>query len=413
MQVNRLRLQGLNRRCSIATIWLCFVAAVLVFSLVYCTSQVAGGTNLPNQIAGVVSSDSGAAVNVRVSLIRNSADAEKLQVVSSALTDSSGRYCFKNIDSGTYFIEAVNGDSSKIALRRAVSVSDTSQLDLHDTLKATGSLSANVQVLLPANCLAFAWIYNTPYTKPLGPAGDVLFKSLPPGKQKLLILARSRPDALAGIVVARDSAIVKEKSMSVVDTMRLVAPVTSQDTLRIDDFNAGSVRNFLGNGWWTFNDFNDGGNSTVVPYGSLNGFFDEPGAGDTGKCAHVKFVFGTVAHPLHLGFGFRFGQFGAHSESIDLSALKRLELKARGHGSKVSVRLWNDLLNVKVHLELDSLDDQWRTFSFDLDSAATALSSELSWAEVGRFVNELMILNTSDKTGASGELRVDDVEFIY
>lgn len=55
----------------------------------------------------------------------------------------------------------------------------------------------------------------------------------------------------------------------------------------------------------------------------------------------------------------------------------------------------------------------WKKFSFDLDSASTAYSPDLTWSETGRFINELIILNTSDKPNVSGELWVDDIKLIY
>lgn len=389
---------------------------VCFLTFVFCNGpELAGGTNLPNQVVGkIISSDNAGAKNIRVALVKYASDAEEIKTVDITRTDSSGRYSFSGMDTGVYLIEALADDSSSVALRKGVKVSDTLTPDLCDTLKKSGSLSAVVKAALPPNSLCFGWIYSTPYTVPVDPSGNLDFKVVPPGSHKVLVIARTLPSAPAGVVISQTETQVTEGSNVQVDTLRVHSPSPSSGVLLIDDFNAGSIHNHLGHGWWTFNDVQDGGNSVIEPFGSLNGFFAEPGAGDTGKCAHISFTFGSASSgPRHVGCGFRFAQFGAHTGTADISGAKRLELAAKGYGTNASVRLRADLLDIELHLEMDLLSAEWKEYSFDLDSAAAAYSPDLTWSEMGRFINELLILNTSDIPNVSGELWVDDIQLIY
>ncbi|MFP4164434.1 MAG: hypothetical protein ACLFQB_09275 [Chitinispirillaceae bacterium] len=112
--------------------------------------ELAGGTNLPNQVAGKIisSHNEEKAGNIRVALIRHAPDAEEMQTVDITRTDSSGRYSFSGMDSGTYMIEALADDSSSVALRRNVKISDTLAPDFYDTLTKSGSVSATVKAVL-------------------------------------------------------------------------------------------------------------------------------------------------------------------------------------------------------------------------------------------------------------------------
>lgn len=392
---------------------------IIAGTFILCTknNDIAGGTNLPNQVAGVIYlPDGNRADGIQVSLIRDNDTVIKIKTVHVTTTDDSGHFCFSDIDTGRYMVECITPDSGSVFLQSNLQVEDTTLLNLNDTMRISGTIVTKTLSTLPRDLPGFVWIENTPYLKEFTGNDTIIFKCLPPGEHTLIFTSVNYVLS-TGSALACSSLVVPSGGTVTIDTLSTFTPEPQNGSVIIDDFNANLARHYLGQGWWIFNDSKDGGLSIVEPYKTLVGFLTEPGSGDSGQCAHIKFTFGSNGGPYHVGCGFYFRTSKGIINSADISAARQLHLKLKGFGTNVQVGLFSHLLPYRLRFSIDTLDTTWTDYSVDLDSVALTGGLEeahgITWSELGKYINEIIILATSPEPDISGELWIDDMELEY
>ncbi|MGL1886732.1 MAG: ThuA domain-containing protein [Reichenbachiella sp.] len=114
------------------------------------TAGGAGGTEVPNGIAGIIEDESGEPVAGAIITLRSDEYANNTIATKTAshtplvdTTDEQGAFYFIVSDTGTFVIEAYSNDST--ATRFSFSKTDTAQIDLGtQTTTATGGLSGSI-----------------------------------------------------------------------------------------------------------------------------------------------------------------------------------------------------------------------------------------------------------------------------
>ena len=400
------------RRIEVTIRGLCVIASCIALS---CTNpQNAGGTSIPNQIAGVVYSPQNVpAPSARVSLISES-DPSAVLAVDSTLTNDSGEYIFENVKSGTYSITAVAHDSSFVTSHSNIIVGDSNpEASISDTMRIGGSIYGAVAI--PSGPTPFMQIQGTPFRAPVSANGTFTFGLVPQGTYIVATLA-APSGPTSRVVIHIDTAIVSAKGSFVMDTIHVEPLYTGTGDLLLDNFEDGDIINTLGSWWWTFNNSNDGGNSTVTPGPGDTALkmLVSPGAAGTATCAHISYVMGT--HGInYAGMGCNLmPYYNGMVQTRDLRAAKRVSFWLRGTGGGLYLAISSHAVasGGNTVLTLDATPTVWTYYSINLDSVFTDATSVNQWNATRPFIDQFVFVCTHD-TPVQGEIWIDEVSFSF
>jgi hypothetical protein len=391
---------------------LCTVTPCLTPS---CSGQrIAGGTSIPNQIAGVVYSPQGKPLaNVHVALVSD-LDVNSPYPVDSATTNDSGKYIFTNVPSGTYSVTAVINDSSFVASHSGISVDVEIPLTtVSDTLHIGGRLSGNVAI--PPGPAAFLQIQQTPFRTSILSNGSFSFGLVPQGTHIVTTLAApAGPKSL--VVIHVDTALVNANGALTLDTIHVVPMFSGTGDFLLDNFEDSNVINSLGSWWWTFNNSNDGGNSTVAPGpgDTVQKMLFSPGAAGTSTCAHISYVMGT--HGInYAGMGCNLEPYyNGMVQTRDVRNAKRVNFWLRGTGGGLYLAISSHAVasGGNTILTLAATPINWTYYSINLDSAFADAASTSQWNATRPFIDQIVFVCTGD-TPVQGEIWIDEVSFSY
>jgi hypothetical protein len=136
-------------------------------------------------------------------------------IVPADTTDATGRYRFDDIDSGTYSITAVNGDSKTRAARFGITIAGDTVMVLPDTMRIPGS----IRVALPGTIdPANGYLYvpgTTIYSRLGGQTGYITMDSVPAGVAMSVYYTVGNSTTIPKVI--RDSATVLPGSVTTLE----------------------------------------------------------------------------------------------------------------------------------------------------------------------------------------------------
>lgn len=176
------------------------IAIFCITLICKCTNApTAGGTTDTGNAkiaATIYTSDGQPAVGVKVVIspagylpgIGADSNSIRMQYVKEAETDYSGYFKIKEIDTGDYFIEINDGDSSAVLLKVSVKLSDNKTISLIDTLRPYASIEGNAGSA-DSSIKRFLLIYGLDRRILISEDGSFVSKNLPEGLFDLKILS--------------------------------------------------------------------------------------------------------------------------------------------------------------------------------------------------------------------------------
>ncbi len=370
---------------------------------------VAGGTSIPNQVAGIIRDAAGAPVRgAKVKLVDILSPETLLPVVAdSTQTGSLGDYQFENVSEGTYAIEA-SLDSSMVLYRESIDVGFHDTVDVSGTLVTGGTITG--AVTLPGSFDCLLHIANSHHTIVPDASGTFTVTGLQPGVHILLTIVKNAATGSSAIVRS-DSVVVAGGVATDVGTLETQPLHHEIGLVVVDDFEDGDNVTFQGQYWWLFDDRYDGGTSQVVPFHS-DSMVTQSGNTAGTFSAHCTFVFGDVSGPHHLGMGFVFGSpYRDIPQAYDLSGLRKIHFRAKGSGCNLSAEVRTELFSYagSGSVRATPVTAEWAEHVIDI---ASLLAIDSIAAQGIPFCDQFIILATGEPR-QSGELWVDDVTFEY
>lgn len=381
-------------------------------------NTLAGGTSIPNQIAGVIYSPQRIpAPGVTVTLLNDTAlTSSSDTAIDRTISGADGSYLFTNVKRGAYGIVAVSPDSSWVSSRRDIRVGESDvTVRIADTLARGGSVSGAIG--FHAAAPVWVQVYNTHFRATPDAAGKFTVSPLPPGTHTLLTLVQSNQSDVI-LAVHIDTASVSTGATTELDTVRSAPIGTPGAPKLIDDFEDGDAINAFGSSWWTFTDAGTGGNSTITPGSGENILraISRPGAQASAVCAHVTYRCGNTG-AIYAGFGCSVApRFEKIFQSRDLSGLKRLNVWLRGSGGGLQVDLIPGIAGATniILLGIPATPANWTRYSVSVDSllAASDTTTRNNWKAGSSFIIQLDVIG-GGAAGSQQEFSIDDVYFEF
>lgn len=397
---------------------LLFATVIIITIVCSSNSSLTGGTSIPNQIAGIIYTPAGKpANNARVKLMSDSTkDYRPDHIFDSTLSDAQGKYLFVNVPAGNYSIVATAQDSMFVVQHNGIIVPDNGNtVHTADTMLHGGVISGTVK-FDGADSNLYVQLLKTHYSAIFDDAGNFKFTPVPSGNYTLLTLFkhgyRDQP-----VLIRVDSIRVSTGSETVIDTITTVPLYATAGLRTFDDFEDSNSINTLGCSWWTFNDANNGGYSSITP--SLGTDFtqaiDTNGVNASAFCCHIKYHTGQT--PIcFAGMGCELAPYSnGIMQSRDLSRLKRMNLWLKGKGS-LSIELISGIANAEnvTLLAVGSCPGLWTKFSVDIDSLLASGNTQFrnNWEKTKQSIVQFDIIGTG-AGGSDGEFWTDDIEFEF
>lgn len=218
-----------------------------VLGLLACQGErlAGGGTDQPNEIAGVVQSGTGSSLpGARIQLRRGPFQPDTdmafawnpASLLAETLGNAQGGFRFRNVPAGTYFLDIVSGDTAQVAIVPIPLPANGGFSPGSIRLSEAATLSGKI---LSAGSPAFSLhLAGTHYQALVGEKGSFRFPPLVPGRYRLTV--RSVLDAGPGYLLL-DGLDLKAGDAVVLDSLRL-----PPDSVALFDFDRGRVRSLLG-----------------------------------------------------------------------------------------------------------------------------------------------------------------------
>ncbi|MBD3322097.1 MAG: DUF1416 domain-containing protein [Chitinivibrionales bacterium] len=377
----------------------------------------AGSETTNGVVAGIVRDAGGEPLaNTFVSLHEHAEDYSlDLRIVDTTRSGDQGTYRFEHVAQGLYKIRALSADSSQSVVIDSVEVvvkNDTV------TIEARTRASASIETTWPygSHFSRYIALYRNPWAAVANNAGVARLTGVPEGTYLLQYILHDPLSGGRGVTFA-ESVTVTTDTPTITAAQPTRKLGSGVGRVVFDDFELAWMRTVEGEGWWSFTDSSSGGNS-VVTGGTSDSFLVSPGYGDTGQCARFSFTFGSRRVGKFVGFGTFLGVTYANQELLtckNVADVDSMSLALKGTGARVAVSLKNDLTGEVVPLiKIDSLPDVWTRYSVDFTALAAAdTSSAYTWEQKMRYMTRFHIQSTSEVSGETGTVWVDDIVFFY
>jgi len=360
------------------------IAILLATTLFRCSQNTiasTGGTDYPNTktVEGIVTNSSGEPIaGAAIHLVYNSAwVAKTLQnqavVIDSAKSDSNGNFFFKCPSETSWNIQ-IDSKTEGLLTRNCDHMIDS----LKDTVysfscKPYASVSGAIQCDSgsPQQLLLSGSLYHVPVSE----GNYFSSKTIAEGNYSVFTDANVNGNAR--------TTFTSSMSLQAGSTLTNNSLSTSGNQIHIDDFSVGLMQTDLGrliggSNWYTVNDNNDGGYSSIT-MNVING------AGSfSGASLCVTSVLGAdFIWNAYTIAGFTLGK-NTRSNSIDLSKLSSLSFMAKGQG-KTEVRFYSRLLD-----SISGTSDN--QFSYIMSIPPT-------WSKTNIFTDSLLVPAPASKNG--------------
>lgn len=184
-----------------------YFIAFSIFLISNCTSPTAGGTTDTGnaKVAAVIyASDGQPACRAKVILTpvnyisEIGADSELVRdkFIKETITDDSGRFTIPSVDTGNYFVEINDRDSSAVLVKINVRLSNEPIVSFTDTLRAYSAIEGCVGNISDTAVKRFLLIYGMDRKILIGNDGIFTVNDLPAGTYHLKIIAQNDSDFL-------------------------------------------------------------------------------------------------------------------------------------------------------------------------------------------------------------------------
>jgi hypothetical protein len=380
-------------------------------------TDLAGGTDFPNtrvSVSGHAYTPAGSPlVNASVSLHKAVAvSVDSADMVGSTRSGTSGYWEFRQVPVGDYRVLTVSADSSMVSVDTLVSIEDTlTAVSLTDTVRAAGSVAGRISLPLSSSAAAWCRLKDEPFGCRIDGQGRFRLNAVEPGPHLLLIVVA---DSGGPAIVAADSIHPEAGQVALLDSLVRLPFMNGVNNALFDDFEDSTM--WQGNGyvWWQYSDSLAGGKSrATIDFG------EKPGAGDSGRCAHLGLSLDSATSWGFVGLGTHLGDpwLGAY-KAYEFTALKSISFKMRGTPHRVDCITFSSIYGNYITLAtIDSMSDSWTGYTIDIDSAVALLDQEQKswWDRSAAFttVIEFQISRPNALSPWNGDMRIDDVVLTF
>ena len=281
-----------------------------------------------------------------------------------------------------------------------------------DTLRKSVDIAGTVDISDPLPSYRF-WLKDTPFEiTETPPFTTITFSGIPEGRHVLLSMITNTNENISGIIRSDTINCIPELTFTISGLTPSILGAGG-DTFLLDDFEDGDYRNTLGQKWWTFNEANVTRDSSVsvVTWDSVP---QAPGADGSSYCFGMSYTFKDVGE--FVGFGVWFSATGTiYRRCFDMSAVKRIEFRIKGTPDNCSVGFNTGISAQSARIAtIDTLPAEWKLYSIDMNELfAQDISTAIRLIDKMRYATGLVIVVSNNDDTAEGEIRLDDIRFIF